>query len=417
MRPPSAPNGTDATSARDDIPTTNAGPAGNAATVPDVAPAGPVPDAVRTGAGTPIAVEMRRNGIDRRRLLRWSAYMAGVLALPMVPYGARIAEAMETQTRLPILWLRGQNCDGNIEALLRASEPTPSELILDRLSLEYVELLMAASGASAHDQLAESIAKYFGGYVLVVEGSIPMADGGAYCCAGGQPFDRLVREAAAGALAVIAAGSCAADGGLPAAAGGVTGAVSLGALLGYPAPGAGASNGAGGPSNGAGGAGSSAPTAKFMAFPGCPMNVENITAAIVQYLTLGEWPETDAAGLPLFAYGARIHPSCERLPFLREGKVALEWGDEGHRSGWCLRRIGCQGPSTSGNCSTVKFNGGTSWPVSSGSPCIGCTTPGFWNHLSSVVSWSPPSATPPEPNPAPTASPTPTVGPTPAAAG
>jgi hydrogenase small subunit len=124
------------------------------------------------------------------------------------------------------------------------------------------------------------------------------------------------------------------------------------------------------------------------------MNVDNITAAIVQYLTLGEWPATDANGLPLFAYGARVHATCERLPFLRAGQVALDWGDAGHRAGWCLRRIGCQGPLTNGNCATVKFNSATSWPVAAGSPCIGCTRPGFWDLLPAVVAWTPPVQTP-----------------------
>jgi hydrogenase small subunit len=319
----------------------------------------------------PIAVAMGRAGVDRRTLLRWSAYLAGVLALPIVPYAARIAEAVEVQPRLPVLWLNGQDCNGDIEALLRASRPTPSQLVLDHLSLDYQELLMAGAGQAAHGQLADTMARYAGRYVVVVEGSVPTAAGGAYCCVAGRSFVDLVREAAAGALAVLAVGSCAADGGLPAAGGGVTGAASVAEVL-------------------------SGTETRVIGFPGCPMNVENLTATLVQYLTLGEWPETDAAGLPLFAYGARIHPSCERLPYFRAGQFALAWGDEGHRAGWCLRQVGCQGPRTSGNCPTVGFNDGASWPVAAGAPCLGCTRPQFWDQLDAAFGWLPPA----EPEPA-----------------
>ncbi len=330
------------------------------------------------GPDEPIAKHMERHGIDRRTVLRWSAYMAGILALPVIPYAAKIAAALDDQPRLPVLWLNGQDCAGDTEGFLRASRPTPSELVLDYLSLDYAETLMAPAGDAAEARYAETLKNQAGKYVLVVEGSIPTGASGAYCTVGGRAFADIVKEAAAGALAIIAVGSCAADGGLAAATGGITDAVAVKTLL-------------------------AGTTTKILNFPGCPMNIENLTAAIVQYLTLGAWPDTNADGLPLFAYGARVHSTCERLPFLRAGKVALDWGDEGHRAGWCLRRIGCQGPTTYVNCSVVKFNEGTSWPVSSGSPCIGCTQPNFWDSLQNVVNWVP-TAQPPPTNPSPSPS-------------
>jgi hydrogenase small subunit len=323
-------------------------------------------EAVPRDSREPIAEGMRRLGIDRRTLLRWSAYMAGVLALPAIPFGARIAHALETQPRLPVLWLNGQDCTGDLEALLRASNPTPSQLILDRLSLDYVETLMAPAGQAAEARIADTVARYPGRYVVVVEGSIPTAQGGMYCCVGGRTFAQILTDAAKGALAVLAAGSCAADGGLPKAAGGVTGAASVATVL--------ADTGA-----------------TILRFPGCPINGDNLTAALVQYLTLGAWPETDASGLPLFAYGSRIHPRCERLPYFRAGQYARSWGDAGHQAGWCLRYLGCQGQRTSGNCPTVKFNSATSWPVSAGAPCLGCTRAGWFDHLSDAFVWTPPA--------------------------
>ena len=114
----------------------------------------------------------------------------------------------------------------------------------------------------------------------MVEGSIPTAASGVYCCVGGRSFVDTVKQAAAGALAVIAVGSCAADGGLSMATGGVTGAASVSTVL-------------------------SGMGKTIINFPGCPMNIENLTATLTQYLTLGTWPAVDSTGRPTFAYGTR----------------------------------------------------------------------------------------------------------------
>lgn len=322
-------------------------------------PAGPA-----DGGAESVADGTERVGIERRTLLRWSAYMAGLLALPVVPYADLIAAAAQTQPRLPVLWLNGQDCTGDIEGLLRAYQPTPSDLILDHLSLDFAELLMAPAGSAAEGVLAKTVTDYAGRYVVVVEGSIPTAADGMYCCVGGRTFVDVLREVAGGALAVIAAGSCASNGGLPAAAGGVTGAASVPSVLGPIAT-------------------------KIITLPGCPMNVDNLTATLVQYLTLGTWPQTDGLGRPLFAYGEHIHRSCERLPFFHAKQFVRAWGDAGHQAGWCLHEVGCQGQETAGNCSSVRFNSATSWPVASGAPCLGCVRADFWEQLPDAFAWTP----------------------------
>jgi hydrogenase small subunit len=316
----------------------------------------------------PIMEHMRRAGVDRRTVLRWSAYMAGVLALPAIPFAARIAEALETQPRLPVLWLNGQDCTGDAEGFLRASQPTPADLILDRLSLNYSELLMAGSGEAAERSLADTISNDAGQYVIVVEGSIPTAQNGVYCCIGGRSFTEILRQAAASALGVIAVGTCATNGGLPAAGGGSTGASSVRDVLG-------------------------STSVPIVALPGCPMNVENLTATLVNYLTLGEWPALDSSGRPTFAYGRRVHQDCERREHFQAGRFVKVIGDEGYQAGWCLRDVGCQGPQTYANCPVKRFNSATSWPVASGSPCMSCTTGGFWDRLDRVFSWTVPTTT------------------------
>jgi hydrogenase small subunit len=115
--------------------------------------------------------------------------------------------------------------------------------------------------------------------------------------------------------------------------------------------------------------------------PGCPANVVNLVATIVHLITFDHLPEVDASHRPFFAYGEQIHEECPREDYYEEGKFVLEWGDEGHKNGWCLYKMGCRGPRTHANCRFVKWNDGTSWTIESGHGCIGCTEPHFWDSM------------------------------------
>jgi hydrogenase small subunit len=112
------------------------------------------------------------------------------------------------------------------------------------------------------------------------------------------------------------------------------------------------------------------------------MNVENLTATVVHYLTFGSFPALDKLQRPLFAYGKRIHDNCERRGHFDAGQFARQWGDEGHRKGWCLYELGCKGPETFHNCPTVKYNSGTSYPIQAGHGCVGCSEPAFFDRMS-----------------------------------
>jgi len=296
---------------------------------------------------------MVRRGVSRRSFLKFTAAMAAALALP-ASYAPRIAKAVEGAPRLPVVWLRGQDCAGNTEAFLAAPKPTIAELVLDLLSIEYHDLLMAPAGENATAALASAMEQYPDGYVAVVEGSIPLAADGVYCLVGGRPFAEIVREVCDGALATIAVGSCAFDGGTIAASHGMTGATGVGSVV---------------------------PDAKRISLPGCPMNAENITATIVYYLTFNEWPATDGAGRPLFAYGGLLHNQCERRAHFEFGEFVTTWGDDASQKGWCLYKVGCKGPNVYANCPTARYASRVSWPVRAGTGCIGCTMPRFWNEM------------------------------------
>jgi hydrogenase small subunit len=106
----------------------------------------------------------------------------------------------------------------------------------------------------------------------------------------------------------------------------------------------------------------------------------------------------DELGRPLFAYGRRIHDNCERRGHFDAGEFVREWGDEGHRKGWCLFQMGCKGPVAYHNCPTIRWNEGTSWPVGAGHGCIACAAPGFWEvpayQTTEIFEQTPPSTFP-----------------------
>lgn len=290
-------------------------------------------------------------GISRRDFIKLCTATTAALALPM-SFIPTVAQALEDK-RLPVIWLEFQSCSGDSEAFLRANAPTATTLLLDLVSLEYSEVVMAAAGALAEEAKHQAMEKYRGQYLLIVEGSIPTKEG--YCTVAGQSALASVRHAAEGAAAVIAVGTCATYGGIPAAAPNPSAAISVQEAV---------------------------PGATVLNLPGCPLNAENLTATIVHFLAFGKLPATDRLGRPRFGYGKRIHDNCERRGHFDAGQYAESFGDAGHRDGYCLYKLGCKGPETFHNCPTVRYNEGVSWPVMAGHGCIGCSEPDFWDTMS-----------------------------------
>jgi hydrogenase small subunit len=291
--------------------------------------------------------------ITRRAFLRFCSLMAGVLALPP-RYASEIARALEAAAasaeRPTVIWLEFQDCAGDTESFLRTSHPTAADFLFVAISLDYHEVLMAPGGELAELSLREAMER--APYLVIVEGSIPTADRGVYCTVAGRTAVDELTDVAKGAAAILAVGTCAAFGGLAAAAPNPTGAVGVREVV------------------------TDRPVANL---PGCSVNAVNLAATLVHYLTFGELPALDDQGRPLFAYGHLVHEECPRRGHFDAGRFVREWGDEGHRSGWCLYRMGCKGPAAHSNCPLVGWNDNTSWPVAAGHPCLACTEPGFWD--------------------------------------
>jgi hydrogenase small subunit len=313
------------------------------------------------------------NGISRREFLKFCAGIAATLGLPTA-MSFKIAEAATNPQRPPVIWISAQECTGCTESLLRANHPTLEQLILDTISLDYHETLCAGAGHQAEAYKHTSMEQNKGKYVLVVDGSIPTKDGGIYCKVANKTILQHVEEAAAHAAHIIAIGSCASWGGIPASGPNPTGAQPLHKII----------------------------TDKpIVNIPGCPPNPYNFLATVLYVLTLNSLPELDNKGRPKFAYGRLIHENCERRPHFDAGRFAIEFGDEGHRRGWCLYKLGCKGPETYANCPAILFGdvGPGSWPVGTGHPCFGCTEEGIGftkpiHSLADVVTVAPPVAYP-----------------------
>jgi hydrogenase small subunit len=304
--------------------------------------------------GDGVWAALSRRGVSRRDFLRFCSVMAGALALPP-RYANRIVQALEQTRRPALVWLEFQDCAGNTESALRASHPSFADIVLDLLSWNYHETVMVPSGKAAEKSLQDTIKQEAGNYLAVVEGSIPLASRGIYCTIGGRAALDIATEVCGSAYATIAAGTCASFGGIPAARGGPTGAVSIGEAV---------------------------PGLRLINLSACPMNGANLAATLVHYLTFKELPATDELHRPLFAHGERIHDHCPRRAHYDAGQFVQEWGDEGHRLGWCLYKMGCKGPATNYNCPQIQWNDGTNWPIGVGHGCVGCAQPGFWDEMS-----------------------------------
>jgi len=289
----------------------------------------------------------KANGVDRRDFVKVCMAATASVGLP-ASVGIRIAEAAP-DLKPSVIWLHFQECTGCTESLLRTSHPAIGELILDLISLDYHETLFAAAGYQIEEALQTAMEENAGKYVCVIEGSIPTKDGGIYCKIGGRTAMEIAREVADKAGAIIAIGSCASWGGWQSSDPNPTQATGAPEVL---------------------------SDKTVVTIPGCPANPYNFLGTVLQFVALGSLPALDEKGRPLFAYGRTIHEHCPRRAHYDAGRFAKQFGDEGHRLGYCLYALGCKGPDTHANCSVMQFGEVGAWPIGVGHPCFGCTEKG-----------------------------------------
>src|SRR5690606_33767834 len=157
--------------------------------------------------------EALSRGFSRRDFLKMCTALAATMGLTFKE-SEKVAKAMESAKRVPVLWLQFQACTGCTESFIRASHPKVESVLLDMISLEFSDVLSAASGYQLEDNMANIMKEYAGEYVLVVEGAIPDDE---FTQVAGRGAKEVLKEAAENAMLVITFGSCASWGGIPAA--------------------------------------------------------------------------------------------------------------------------------------------------------------------------------------------------------
>ena len=292
------------------------------------------------------------HGYSRRDFLQfcsWLAAAAGIEASGVTT----IVRALEAKPRLPVVWFHFQECTCCSESFIRSSHPIVSDIVLDKISLDYTETLQAAAGHQAEAALHATMEKSRGEYLMLVEGSIPTENDGVYCCIGGRTALDIAREAAEGAKAIVSWGSCASNGCIQAAKPNPTGATPVHKLI----------------------------TGKpIINVPGCPPIAEVMAGTIVHLLAFDRIPQLDGLGRPKAFYSRRVHDTCYRRPNYDAGLFVEAFDDENARRGYCLYKMGCRGPVTYNACGVTRWNNGVSFPIQSGHGCIGCSEANFWDN-------------------------------------
>lgn len=296
--------------------------------------------------------EVQRKGYSRRDFLQFVSMMTAFIGLENTAIG-QVAKALETKPRVPVIWLHFQECTCCSESFIRSSHPIVADILLDKISLDYTETLMAASGFQAEAAMQNTMKKYKGEYILCVEGSVPTKADGVYCMIGGKTSMQILEEAAENAKAIIAWGSCASNGCVQAAKPNPTDATPIHKLV------------------------KGKPVIKV---PGCPPIGEVMAGVIVHLVTFDRIPELDRLGRPKAFYSKRVHDTCYRRPFYDAGLYVESFDDENAKKGYCLYKVGCKGPSTYNACGVMKWNNGTSFPIQAGHGCIGCSEENYWDN-------------------------------------
>jgi hydrogenase small subunit len=296
--------------------------------------------------------QAQANGYSRRDFLRFCGWIAAAAGIEVTNLGQVVA-ALDSKPRLPVVWFHFQECTCCSESFIRSSHPIVSDIVLDKISLDYTETLQAAAGKQAEAALHQTMTKQKGQYLMLVEGSVPTKEDGIYCCIGGRTALDILKEAAAGAKAIIAWGSCASNGCIQAAKPNPTGATPVHDLV------------------------SGKP---IINVPGCPPIGEVMAGTIVHLLAFDRIPQLDGLGRPKAFYSRRVHDTCYRRPNYDAGLFVESFDDENARRGYCLYKMGCRGPVTYNACGVTRWNNGVSFPIQSGHGCIGCSEANFWDN-------------------------------------
>jgi NiFe hydrogenase small subunit HydA len=299
----------------------------------------------------------RGEGLSRREFVQIAGGTLAALGMSgaLTP---KLARALEKAAagRPKVVWLHFASDTGCTESLIKSDYPSAADLVLDILSIDYHESIMAAAGKQADELLAKAVAAK--DYICVVEGGIPTVPG--HGMISGREMMDIAKEVCGNAKAVVAVGSCAVDGGVPAAAPNPSRIKGVDEFLNM--------------------------KGKVINLPCCPVNPEWLIGTVVYVLTMGKVPELDSLGRPKMFYGRKIHDNCPRRTHFDGGRFVEQFGSKEEALGYCLYKVGCKGPEAWSECPKSRWNAKQSWCIEIGSPCVGCSENGWTDHFSPFYS-------------------------------
>jgi hydrogenase small subunit len=274
---------------------------------------------------------------------------------------------------LRVLWMTsGLGCDGESISMTAARNPSLEDLL--RGCFPGVPPLIIHNQVFAYETGAEFMRAWFdaaagrlGSFILVLEGSVPneqISGDGHWATFGvdpatGEPITtcRWIDRLAPHAEAVLAMGTCAAYGGIPAMRNNPTGAMGLRDYLGWDW--------------------TSRRNIPIVTIPGCPVQPDNITETLLhlalQLADAGPMIDLDDHGRPRWLFGRTVQQGCGRAGFAEQGEFARTPAD--HRG--CLVKLGCKGPVVTCNVPIRGWVGGIGGCPNVGGICMACTMPGF----------------------------------------
>jgi hydrogenase small subunit len=293
-----------------------------------------------------------------------------------VPHG-RGTQREPVIPEIDVLWITaGLGCDGDTIAMTAATQPAIEDIVLGAIpGLPRVRLhnpvLARQNGEEFLLPFRRAAEGRLGPFLLVVEGSVPNERNkaeGYWAALGtdpatGQPIptcdwiDRLAPRA----WAVVAAGTCAAYGGIHAMEGNPTGAMGLSDYL--------------------GGGWKSAAGIPLVNVPGCPVHPDNFMEILLYllYQAAGQAPmiPLDDRGRPTWLFAATVHEGCDRGGYYEQADFAGDAGGPKYGSPKCIVKLGCWGPVVQCNVGKRGWINGVGGCPNVGGICIGCTMPGF----------------------------------------
>lgn len=306
-----------------------------------------------------VAVEKLLNvvelhGIDRRDFLKYCAATAALFGLSEFEFTTKVAHAVESASKKPaVVWIEGQACAGCTISLTQSLYPPAASIVLDKISLRYHGTVMAAAGYLAEEALDATIKQ--GGYILIVEGSIPSADDRFWTDAG-KPGREIFEAAARKANAILAVGACGSFGGIPRAT----------PSKGIPV------------SQALKNADINKPVVNIST---CPVHPDHLVGTVLYVIVTGKIPELDSKGRPAVYFGeVTMHDNCRRRAHFDAGEFLKDWNDPKQKN-WCMLEKGCKGPSSYIDCTVRRWNDGISFCLDCSGVCQACGEPIFYDKV------------------------------------